>query len=302
MKDKQSGIRRAVIGLYSDGVKMSVSEQAENGQWFCLHRSEEEEDFFAQNGEIDTEKLTESVKRSEELARKLLCEEIVLVGYGLLRYDPNLRQELEEQLNRPVLAVSGREQAKAAWQGMAHSGEIGMNSRDFSTQLFYNDPQLSVRESFPLGWRAVWQGSVLIPNRFQEAQMRQKAANLLQESGFLKTGEPRDTRLVKAGGMESAAKFLFLTAGESETLRDELTFSRETLERVMRWMREPSLRWTGALERVGGRFPQKVYCQLLILSSVMEYLQADSAQLCRIFLEDGYLGVREEIGSICTLS
>ena len=49
MKDKQSGIRRAVIGLYSDGVKMSVSEQAENGQWFCLHRSEEEEDFFAQN-------------------------------------------------------------------------------------------------------------------------------------------------------------------------------------------------------------------------------------------------------------
>lgn len=302
MKDKQSGIRRAVIGLYSDGVKMSVSEQAENGQWFCLHRSEEEEDFFAQSGEIDTEKLTESVKRSEELARKLLCEEIALVGYGLLRYDPNLRQELEEQLNRPVLAVSGREQAKAAWQGMAHSGEIGMNSRDFSTQLFYNDPQLSVRDSFPLGWRAVWQGSALIPNRFQEAQMRQKAANLLQESGFLKTGEPRDTRLVKAGGMESAAKFLFLTAGESETLRDELTFSRETLERVMRWMREPSLRWTGALERVGGRFPQKVYCQMLILSSVMEYLQADSAQLCHIFLEDGYLGIREEIGSICTMS
>ena len=302
MKEKQTGVRRAVIGLYSDGVKLSVLEQAENAQWFCLHRSEQEEDFFAENGEIDTEKLTESVKRIEEIAEKLLCEEIVCVGYGLLRYDPNLRRKLEERLNRPVAAVSGREQARAAWQGMAHSGEIGMNSRDFSTQLFYNDPQLSVRESFPLGWRAVWQGSALIPNRFQEAQMRQKAANLLRESGFLKTGELRDTRLVKAAGMESVARFLFLTAGESETLRDEAIFGRETLERMMRWMREPSLHWTGALEQIGGRFPQKVYCQMLILNSVMEYLQADSVQLCRVFLEDGRFPVREQIASICTLS
>ncbi len=291
MAEMQTRYRRAVIGIYSDKVALSVEEKNEGGGGFCLYRQQIEEDFLQKDSRADVVKLSESIQQLIELADKLLCDDVCCVGYGLLRYHQGLHQELEHRLGREIRIISGQEQAKAAWKALQHGGEIGMNSGDMSTQLFLNEASFNCQESFPLGWREVWQGAVLIPTRAQEVQLRQKIRALAERSGFPQKSK---ANRLKVSGMDSVARFMLLLAGETEHIRDELSLERPILGRMMRLMRNPSLRWLDALERSSCIFPQKIYCQMLILDIIMEVLSVSQASLCRVCIED-YLYHEEKV-------
>ena len=91
--------RVARIGIYTDKMVLSVMEQDGEGKSFCLYRKETQEDFLGKHGQADREKLLLEAGKMMELSQKLLCDQTVCVGYGLLRYQPDdFRRELEQSL------------------------------------------------------------------------------------------------------------------------------------------------------------------------------------------------------------
>ena len=159
-----------------------------------------------------------------------------------------------------------------------------MHSSDMSTQIFSMNRESGWQESFPLGWRFLWQkyGS-LVPDRVEEEQMRQEIKMMLEMTSLPK--QSGCGRLC-AAGLDAAARFLWLTAGSAERPGEGICIEREIFGQLFRALRNPSLRWLGTLEQAGGLFPQKVFCQLLILETVMEHLGVREALLGRVCLED----------------
>lgn len=285
------GSRRAKLGIYSDRVVLSVEEHTEEAGNYCLCRKEWEEDFLDAQGCVLRESLLKALERLVVRAKQLDCSQMVCLGCGLLRYDDSgLQQFLGERLGIPVCAVSGSEQSRAACMGMQQSVpgscgcEAGMHSSDMSTQIFSMNRESGWQESFPLGWRFLWQqyGS-LVPDRVKEEQMRQEIKMMLEMTSL-----PRERGGGKlcAAGLDAAARFLWLTAGSTERPGEGISIEREIFGQLFRALRNPSLRWLGTLEQAGGLFPQKVFCQLLILETVMEHLGVREAFLGRVCLED----------------
>ena len=285
------GNRRAKIGIYTDRVILSVEEIGEDSGRYCLYRKEWEEDFLDGQGCVLKEELLSALERLVLRAKQLACSQIVCLGYGILRYDDaNLHQFLEERLEVPVCAVTGSEQSRAACMGIQQSGpgfpdcEVGMHSSDMSTQIFSMNRQSGWQESFPLGWRFLWQQyGRLVPDRVEEERMRQEIKMMLETTTLPKE---RGIGRLRAAGLDAATRFLWLTAGSTERSSEGICLEKETIGQLFRTLRNPSLRWLETLEKAGGLFPQKVFCQLLILETVMEYLGVREAVLCRVCLED----------------
>lgn len=172
--------RVARIGIYTDKMVLSVMEQDGEGKSFCLYRKETQEDFLGKHGQVDREKLLLEAGKMMELSQKLLCDQTVCVGYGLLRYQPDdFRRELEQSLGIPVQTISGIRQAQAAKSGMMQTSQkddtVGVFSSDLSTQIFMMDAQEGTEQSFPIGWRSVAQRySGIIPNRMEEEELRRE--------------------------------------------------------------------------------------------------------------------------------
>lgn len=293
--------RRAKIGIYSDRLVLSIEEKSEGTAPYCLYRREKEEDFWDETGHINRQKLGEALEQMIELAQKLGCNEIICLGYGVLRYEQEeFRSALEQQIGQQVLAVSGMEQARAACAAMnsqCHGEEacaIGVNSGDLSTQLFGNSDGQPWQESLPLGWRTFGTSSNgrLVPDRLEEEQLRRKMLALLQQTSC--PHHLQNVRLM-AGGFDAVSRFLQLLSGGSCRAGERVCLDREVFRQLFWLLRDPSLRWLGALEQAAGLFPQKVFAQLLILETMMTFLQVRQVVLCQLCLED-YL-CREE--TIC---
>lgn len=296
--------RRAKIGLYSDRMVLSVEETQEDGaSSFCLYRKQLEEDFLNKDGKADCAKILSAAQRLMKTAQELLCAEIFCFGYGLLRYEePELREYLERELHTAVYAVSGAEQLRAASAAMnvqacaAEQGksvcEIGMYSSDLSTQLFSCRKGENLQESFPLGWRILWQTcGKIIPDRVEEEQMRQEIKAILERLPLV---HEHGAERIQAAGLDAAAKFILLMSGAENRVSETICIERESFAPIFRALRNPSLRWLGTLEQAGGKFPQKVFCQLMILETVMRCLDIKEAVLSQIFLED-YLYSQKQI-------
>lgn len=297
---EETGKRRAKIGIYTDRAVLSVEETREDSQCYCLYRKEWEEDFLDGQGCVAQEALAAVLEQLVLRAKQLACSQVTCLGYGILRYDDaNLHQFLEERLGVLVRAVSGSEQSRAACMGIQQSGpgfsdgEVGMHSSDMSTQIFSMNRQSGWQESFPLGWRLLWQQyGRLVPDRVEEERMRQEIKMMLEMTALPKE---RGFRRLRAAGLDAAARFLWLTAGSAERSGEGIALERETCGQLFRTLRNPSLRWLGTLEQAGGIFPQRVFCQLLILETVMEHLGVREAVLCQVCLEDHL----HDIGALC---
>ena len=281
--------RVARIGIYTDKMVLSVMEQDGEGKSFCLYRKETQEDFLGKHGQADQEKLLLEADKMMELSQKLLCDQTVCVGYGLLRYQPDdFRRELEQSLGIPVQTVSGIRQAQAAKSGMMQTSQkddtVGVFSSDLSTQIFMMDAQEGTEQSFPIGWRSVAQRySGIIPNRMEEEELRREIRDIFSSIPTLHRG---GVSQIRVAGMDGLHRFVLLLSGSMDKNKEGVVLEQEQLGSILRFLRNPSLHWMPVLEQASGVFPQKVFCQLLILESVLKSTQAKNVTLCKICLED----------------
>ncbi len=281
--------RVARIGIYTDKMVLSVMEQDGEGKSFCLYRKETQEDFLGKRDQVDREKLLMEAGKMMELSQKLLCDQTVCVGYGLLRYQPDdFRRELEQSLGMPVQTVSGIRQAQAANARMMQTSQkddtVGVFSSDLSTQIFMMDAQEGTEQSFPIGWRSVAQRySEIIPNRMEEEELRREIRDIFSSIPTLIAVE-----YLKSGvaGMDRTASICFAAFRQHGQKQRGCNVKQEQLGSILRFLRNPSLHWMPVLEQASGIFPQKVFCQLLILESVLKSTQAKKVTLCKICLED----------------
>lgn len=269
--------RVARIGIYTDKMVLSVMEQDGEGKSFCLYRKETQEDFLGKHGQADREKLLLEAGKMMELSQKLLCDQTVCVGYGLLRYQPDdFRKELEQSLGIPVQTVSGIRQAQAAKAGMVQTSQkddtVGVFSSDLSTQIFMMDTQEGTEQSFPIGWRSVAQRySGIIPNRMEEEELRREIRDVFSS---IPTLHRAGASQIRVAGMDGLHRFVLLLSGSIEKNKEGVVLEQERLGNILRFLRNPSLHWMPVLEQASGIFPQKVFCQLLILESVLKSTQA----------------------------
>ena len=283
--------RVARIGIYTDKMVLSVMEQDGEGKSFCLYRKETQEDFLGKHGQVDREKLLLEAGKMMELSQKLLCDQTVCVGYGLLRYQPDdFRRELEQSLGIPVQTISGIRQAQAAKSGMMQTSQkddtVGVFSSDLSTQIFMMDAQEGTEQSFPIGWRSVSQRySGIIPNRMEEEELRREIRDVFSSIPTLHRG---GVSQIRVAGMDGLHRFVLLLSGSIEKNKEGVVLEQEQLGNIMRFLRNPSLHWMPVLEQASYIFPQKVFCQLLILESVLKSTQAKKVTLCKICLEDHF--------------
>lgn len=281
--------RVARIGIYTDKMVLSVMEQDGEGKSFCLYRKETQEDFLGKHGQVDREKLLMEAGKMMELSQKLLCDQTVCVGYGLLRYQPDdFRRELEQRLGIPVQTISGIRQAQAAKSGMMQTSQkddtVGVFSSDLSTQIFMMDAQEGTEQSFPIGWRSVAQRySGIIPNRMEEEELRREIRDVFSSIPTLHRG---GVSQIRVAGMDGLHRFVLLLSGSMEKNKEGVVLEQEQLGSILRFLRNPSLHWMPVLEQASGVFPQKVFCQLLILESVLKSTQAKKVTLGKICLED----------------
>lgn len=281
--------RVARIGIYTDKMVLSVMEQDGEGKSFCLYRKETQEDFLGKHGQVDREKLLLEAGKMMELSQKLLCDQTVCVGYGLLRYQPDdFRRELEQRLGIPVQTISGIRQAQAAKSGMMQTSQkddtVGVFSSDLSTQIFMMDAQEGTEQSFPIGWRSVAQRySGIIPNRMEEEELRREIRDVFSSIPTLHRG---GVSQIRVAGMDGLHRFVLLLSGSMEKNKEGVVLEQEQLGSILRFLRNPSLHWMPVLEQASGVFPQKVFCQLLILESVLKSTQAKKVTLGKICLED----------------
>lgn len=281
--------RVARIGIYTDKMVLSVMEQDGEGKSFCLYRKETQEDFLGKHGQVDREKLLMEAGKMMELSQKLLCDQTVCVGYGLLRYQPDdFRRELEQSLGIPVQTISGICQAQAAKSGMMQTSQkddtVGVFSSDLSTQIFMMDAQEGTEQSFPIGWRSIAQRySGIIPNRMEEEELRREIRDVFSSIPTLHRG---GVSQIRVAGMDGLHRFVLLLSGSMEKNKEGVVLEQEQLGSILRFLRNPSLHWMPVLEQASGVFPQKVFCQLLILESVLKSTQAKKVTLCKICLED----------------
>lgn len=281
--------RVARIGIYTDKMVLSVMEQDGEGKSFCLYRKETQEDFLGKHGQADQEKLLLEAGKMMELSQKLLCDQTVCVGYGLLRYQPDdFRRELEQSLGIPVQTISGICQAQAAKSGMMQTSQkndtVGVFSSDLSTQIFMMDAQEGTEQSFPIGWRSVAQRySGIIPNRMEEEELRREIRDVFSSIPTLHRG---GVSQIRVAGMDGLHRFVLLLSGSMEKNKEGVVLEQEQLGNILRFLRNPSLHWMPVLEQASSIFPQKVFCQLLILESVLKSTQAKKVTLCKICLED----------------
>lgn len=277
------------IGIYTDKMVLSVMEQDGEGKSFCLYRKETQEDFLGKHGQVDREKLLLEAGKMMELSQKLLCDQTVCVGYGLLRYQPDdFRRELEQRLGIPVQTISGIRQAQAAKSGMMQTSQkddtVGVFSSDLSTQIFMMDAQEGTEQSFPIGWRSVAQRySGIIPNRMEEEELRREIRDVFSSIPTLHRG---GVSQIRVAGMDGLHRFVLLLSGSMEKNKEGVVLEQEQLGSILRFLRNPSLHWMPVLEQASGVFPQKVFCQLLILESVLKSTQAKKVTLGKICLED----------------
>lgn len=214
--------RVARIGIYTDKMVLSVMEQDGEGKSFCLYRKETQEDFLGKYGQVDREKLLMEAGKMMELSQKLLCDQTVCVGYGLLRYQPDdFRRELEQSLGIPIQTVSGIRQAQAAKSGMMQTSQkddtVGVFSSDLSTQIFMMDTQEGTEQSFPIGWRSVAQRySGIIPNRMEEEELRREIRDVFSSIPTLHRG---GVSQIKVAGMDGLHRFVLLLSGSMEKTR-----------------------------------------------------------------------------------
>lgn len=289
--------RVARIGIYTDKMVLSVMEQDGEGKSFCLYRKETQEDFLGKHGQVDREKLLLEAGKMMELSQKLLCDQTVCVGYGLLRYQPDdFRRELEQSLGIPVQTISGIRQAQAAKSGMMQTSQkddtVGVFSSDLSTQIFMMDAQEGTEQSFPIGWRSVAQRySGIIPNRMEEEELRREIRDVFSSIPTLHRG---GVSQIRVAGMDGLHRFVLLLSGSIEKNKEGVVLEQEQLGSILRFLRNPSLHWMPVLEQASGIFPQKVFCQLLILESVLKSTQAKKVTLCKICLE-GHLYKEERL-------
>ena len=264
-------------------------EQDGEGKSFCLYRKETQEDFLGKHGQVDREKLLLEAGKMMELSQKLLCDQTVCVGYGLLRYQPDdFRRELEQRLGIPVQTISGIRQAQAAKSGMMQTSQkddtVGVFSSDLSTQIFMMDAQEGTEQSFPIGWRSVAQRySGIIPNRMEEEELRREIRDVFSSIPTLHRG---GVSQIRVAGMDGLHRFVLLLSGSMEKNKEGVVLEQEQLGSILRFLRNPSLHWMPVLEQASGVFPQKVFCQLLILESVLKSTQAKKVTLGKICLED----------------
>lgn len=157
-----------------------------------------------------------------ELSQKLLCDQTVCVGYGLLRYQPDdFRRELEQRLGIPVQTISGICQAQAAKFGMMQTSQkddtVGVFSSDLSTQIFMMDAQEGTEQIFPIGWRSVAQRySGIIPNRMEEEELRREIRDVFSSIPTLHRGGASQIRVA---GMDGLHRFVLLLSGSMEKIR-----------------------------------------------------------------------------------
>ena len=265
--------RVARIGIYTDKMVLSVMEQDGEGKSFCLYRKETQEDFLGKHGQVDREKLLLEAGKMMELSQKLLCDQTVCVGYGL---------------GIPVQTISGICQAQAAKFGMMQTSQkddtVGVFSSDLSTQIFMMDAQEGTEQSFPIGWRSVAQRySGIIPNRMEEEELRREIRDVFSSIPTLHRG---GVSQIRVAGMDGLHRFVLLLSGSIEKNKEGVVLEQEQLGSILRFLRNPSLHWMPVLEQASGVFPQKVFCQLLILESVLKSTQAKKVTLCKICLED----------------
>ena len=281
--------RVARIGIYTDKMVLSVMEQDGEGKSFCLYRKETQEDFLGKHGQADREKLLLEAGKMMELSQKLLCDQTVCVGYGLLRYQPDdFRRELEQSLGIPVQTISGICQAQAAKFGMMQTSQkddtVGVFSSDLSTQIFMMDTQEGTEQSFPIGWRSIAQRySGIIPNRMEEEELRREIRDVFSSIPTLHRG---GVSQIRVAGMDGLHRFVLLLSGSMDKNKEGVVLGQEQLGSILRFLRNPSLHWMPVLEQASGVFPQKVFCQLLILESVLKSTQAKKVTLGKICLED----------------
>lgn len=282
--------RTATIGMYSDRVALSIRQTDRKGNSFCLYRKEIEGDFF-EKGEVDTDRLAGQTQKLIALSEQMLCDEIVCLGYGVLRYaSPKVQEQLERKLSRKVEALSGCRQVQAAREGMAYQAQLGnlpqtgcqlgVYSSDLSTQIFRMDGSLS-GESIPLGWRMIAQMyDGIVPSRVEEERLRQEIR------GMLSVGTQDGVQRIQAAGLDAAFRFLLLLSGAAPGRTGHVCLEKGRCASVFRFLRNPSLCWTTLIEQASGCFPQKVFCQLLILETILSVFGAQEAALCRMCLED----------------
>lgn len=281
--------RVARIGIYTDKMVLSVMEQDGEGKSFCLYRKETQEDFLGKHGQADREKLLLEAGKMMELSQKLLCDQTVCVGYGLLRYQPDdFRRELEQSMGIPVQTISGIRQAQAAKSGMMQTSQkddtVGVFSSDLSTQIFMMDAQEGTEQSFPIGWRSIAQRySGIIPNRMEEEELRREIRDVFSSIPTLHRG---GVSQIRVAGMDGLHRFVLLLSGSMDKNKEGVVLGQEQLGSILRFLRNPSLHWMPVLEQASGVFPQKVFCQLLILESVLKSTQAKKVTLGKICLED----------------
>ena len=250
--------RVARIGIYTDKMVLSVMEQDGEGKSFCLYRKETQEDFLGKHGQADREKLLLEAGKMMELSQKLLCDQTVCVGYGLLRYQPDdFRKELEQSLGIPVQTVSGIRQAQAAKAGMVQTSQkddtVGVFSSDLSTQIFMMDTQEGTEQSFPIGWRSVAQRySGIIPNRMEEEELRREIRDVFSS---IPTLHRAGASQIRVAGMDGLHRFVLLLSGSIEKNKEGVVLEQEQLGNILRFLRNPSLHWMPVLEQASGIFP-----------------------------------------------
>ena len=276
------GTRRGIIGIYTDRVALSVVEK--QGEGYSIYRKQEERDFVTKEGKLNVSSLIEGILEMGELAGKICCDEILCQGYGLLRYHQGLAALLKQKLPFPVQEISGIQQGSILLRQVFPKGmgddAAGFWSGDMSTQLVWQENHQHRIESLPLGWRLLSQEGVLIPNRIGEERMRQQIRTVFRGRG-IRIKEKKSILL--AAGLEQMTEFLLWIGGSCP---GEISITKETLESVMRLMRKESLNCFPALERASELFPQKIFCQLMILRELMELTGADRAKTSSVRLED----------------
>lgn len=277
--------RKAVIGLYSDKLVLSVQEEN-----YCIFRKQIEEDFQDAQSKTNILLLAEKIKELTAVCDKLYCQKVVCLGYGLLRYEPLLKEQLQREILPEVCAVSGTRQAQVVQNKMLSQGKAGVTAGvyggDLSSQIFFRRQGQAQLESYPVGWRTLCQDGRVIADRVAEEQMRQKLLFILNNRNGIK---PESQEMILAAGFDEAAKFVLIATGEGQKEWDDLVIETESLKALLRMMRTSSLRWLPVLEQVSPMFPQKIFCQLVMLDGMMQFMNTKKVCLKNIWMEDGIL-------------